>query len=82
MLITRIVADCRSRSSTTPTGWPVTAQSGEVLDCARAGRAHWLGLARRAGFWAAETGTVAIARHDDELAVMEQFASDRGASDT
>nr|WP_124709523.1 TIGR03364 family FAD-dependent oxidoreductase [Gordonia insulae] len=59
----------------------ITAQSGEALDYARAGREHWLELSRRAGFWAAETGTVAIARHDDELAVMEQFASDRGASE-
>ncbi|MGV9709922.1 TIGR03364 family FAD-dependent oxidoreductase [Gordonia sp. NPDC003424] len=56
----------------------ITAQSGEALGYARAGREHWLALSRHAGFWAAESGTVAIARHDDELAVMREFADERG----
>ena len=35
----------------------MTAQSGQALDYARAGRRHWLDLAGKAGFWAAPTGT-------------------------
>ncbi|OMC38108.1 oxidoreductase [Mycobacterium sp. GA-1841] len=56
----------------------ITAQSGPALRYARAGRAHWLDLARSAGFWAAEPGTLCVARHDDELALMEEFAALRG----
>ncbi|MFW0793216.1 TIGR03364 family FAD-dependent oxidoreductase [Gordonia sp. CPCC 205515] len=59
----------------------ITAQSDLALGFARAGRDHWLELSRRAGFWSAETGTHAIARHDDELAVMHEFAAARGPDD-
>ena len=58
----------------------ISAQSGEALRYARAGRADWLTLSAEAGFWSAETGTVALARHDDELAVMQEFAALRGPS--
>ncbi|MGW5149817.1 TIGR03364 family FAD-dependent oxidoreductase [Rhodococcus koreensis] len=58
----------------------ITAQSGTALDYARAGRRHWLDLSRKAGFWSAETGTFCVARHDDELAVMQEFANARGPS--
>ncbi|MGX7697042.1 TIGR03364 family FAD-dependent oxidoreductase [Gordonia polyisoprenivorans] len=58
----------------------MTAQSGQALDYARAGRRHWLDLAGKAGFWAAPTGTTILARHTDELAVMSEFAQARGAS--
>lgn len=56
----------------------ITAQSGTALDYARAGRSHWLDLARTAGFWAVESGTHCVARHEDEYAVLEQFAELRG----
>ncbi|SDJ28000.1 FAD dependent oxidoreductase TIGR03364 [Rhodococcus triatomae] len=56
----------------------ITAQSGTALDYARAGRRHWLDLARKAGFWAATPGTHCVARHEDELAVMREFAALRG----
>ncbi|MDV3123731.1 TIGR03364 family FAD-dependent oxidoreductase [Mycobacterium sp. 21AC1] len=56
----------------------ITAQSGPALRYARAGRAHWLDLARAAGFWAAESGTLCVARHDDEQALVEEFATLRG----
>lgn len=57
----------------------ITAQSGLALDYARAGREHWLELSRKAGFWSAEAGTYCVARHDDELAVMQEFATVRPA---
>ncbi|WP_454792807.1 TIGR03364 family FAD-dependent oxidoreductase [Mycolicibacterium lutetiense] len=55
----------------------ITAQSGQALAYGRAGRRHWLDLSRKAGFWSAEAGTFCIARHDDELAVMREFATTR-----
>jgi D-hydroxyproline dehydrogenase subunit beta len=59
----------------------ITAQSGVALDYARKGRGHWLELSRRAGFWSAEAGTYCVARHDDELAVMHEFAATRAADE-
>ncbi len=56
----------------------ITAQSGPALRYGRAGRSHWLDLARSAGFWAAEPGTLCVARHDDEQALIEEFAELRG----
>ncbi|CRZ17622.1 TIGR03364 family FAD-dependent oxidoreductase [Mycolicibacterium neworleansense] len=56
----------------------ITAQSGVARDYGRNGREHWLDLSRKAGFWSAESGTFCVARHDDELAVMDEFAAARG----
>lgn len=56
----------------------LTAQSGTALDYARAGREHWLRLAAAAGFRGAPTGTWCAARAEDELAVLAEFAADRG----
>lgn len=55
----------------------ITAQSGVARDYGRNGRRHWLDLSRKAGFWSAESGTYCVARHDDELAVMGEFAATR-----
>ncbi|GAB3874804.1 hypothetical protein GCM10029964_017410 [Kibdelosporangium lantanae] len=54
-----------------------TAQSGIALDRAMAARETWLRLAKQAGFWLADTGTVVVARADDELAVLTEFAHRR-----
>jgi D-hydroxyproline dehydrogenase subunit beta len=59
----------------------ITAQSGVALEYAREGRAHWLDLSRKAGFWSAEAGTYCVARHDDEFAVMREFATARAADE-
>ncbi|WP_067651874.1 TIGR03364 family FAD-dependent oxidoreductase [Nocardia harenae] len=56
----------------------VTAQSGPALDYARAGREHWIRLAGAAGFGLRESGTWCVARSDDELAIMTEFARSRG----
>ncbi len=60
----------------------ITAQSGEALEYARAGRRHWLDLSRAAGFWSRESGTHCVARHEDEMTVLRQFAEARGSSQT
>lgn len=56
----------------------ITAQSDRALDLGRAGRDRWIALARQAGFWLAECGTVVLARTPDEAAVLEEFAAARG----
>jgi FAD dependent oxidoreductase TIGR03364 len=54
---------------------------GEALECALAARERWLELGARAGLEVLEYGSVVIARHADELAVMARVAQDerRGA---
>ncbi len=56
----------------------VTAQSGPALEYALAARTTWLRLAKEAGFWLRDSGTVVVARHADEYAVLEEFAAIRG----
>ncbi|GAB3661963.1 TIGR03364 family FAD-dependent oxidoreductase [Actinocorallia lasiicapitis] len=57
-----------------------TAQDGTSLTYALAARERWTWLAAEAGFTALECGTVVVARHRDEMAVLEQFAEVRGRS--
>lgn len=56
----------------------VTAQTGEARRFADRARGRWLQLARDAGFWAAETGTVVVARATDELDCLAAVADERG----
>lgn len=53
-----------------------SGQSGEAFEAALVARERWLMLADRAGFWAAPTGTVLAARHEDELEVCRELATD------
>jgi D-hydroxyproline dehydrogenase subunit beta len=54
-----------------------TAQDGLAFSYAMAARDEWLTLAREAGFWLRESGTVVVARAEDELAVLREFADVR-----
>ncbi|GGU46341.1 oxidoreductase [Lentzea flava] len=54
-----------------------TAQDGVAFEYAMTAREEWLKLANEAGFWLRESGTLVVARHDDERAVLEEFASVR-----
>ncbi|MEV6715108.1 FAD-dependent oxidoreductase [Lentzea sp. NPDC051208] len=54
-----------------------TTQDGVAFSYAMAARAEWLTLAREAGFWLRESGSLVLAREEDELAVLEEFASIR-----
>ncbi|WP_341933553.1 TIGR03364 family FAD-dependent oxidoreductase [Microbacterium sp. LWO14-1.2] len=56
----------------------IGAQSGEARRYADASRELWLRLARDAGFWLQESGTLVAARHSDEMAVLENAAEDGG----
>lgn len=55
-----------------------TAQSGQALAYALPARERWLALAAKAGFGVRETGTVVVARTEAEMAVLEEFAGNRG----
>jgi FAD dependent oxidoreductase TIGR03364 len=59
----------------------VTAQEGEARAYAELARELWLTLAPEAGFWLRESGTVVVARAEDELAVLEEFRERRGGHD-
>lgn len=56
----------------------VTAQAGTALSYAMASRAEWLRLAKAAGFWVRDAGTVVVAAADDEYAVLADLAAERG----
>lgn len=54
-----------------------TAQSGIALEYAMAARETWLRLAKQTGFWLEDSGSVVVARADDEQAVLTEFAEQR-----
>lgn len=56
-----------------------TAQTGRALDYARLARSRWLDLAQKADFRVLRTGTVMVARTEEEEAVLAEFAAERGA---
>ena len=53
----------------------IGAQSGTARRYADAARPIWLELARDAGFWLRESGTLVVARHVDELDVLRAAAA-------
>ncbi|GAA1051193.1 TIGR03364 family FAD-dependent oxidoreductase [Arthrobacter russicus] len=55
----------------------ITAQDGDLLDLAVAGRPRWLAAARNAGFFAVESGALAVARSNTELELLGQLAQSR-----
>ncbi len=55
-----------------------TVQDGDALRFAARSRLPWTRLARSAGFWLRECGTVVVARSIDEIAVLEDLRADRG----
>ena len=54
----------------------ISAQSGEAREYGDASRELWLRISRDAGFWLRETGTLIVARHADELALLEASADE------
>jgi FAD dependent oxidoreductase TIGR03364 len=56
----------------------ITAQDGDALQYALAARQTWLRLAKEAGFWLDDSGTVVVARAEDELAVLAELRDARG----
>lgn len=54
-----------------------TPQAGQAREYALATREIWLRLAREAGFWIDDAGTLVAARHTDELELLRELAEQR-----
>ena len=60
--------------------WPIGQPAGNLFDRAMRSREIWLDLSRETGMWARPTGSLHLAYHEDEMAVLEEFAaSTKGA---
>jgi FAD dependent oxidoreductase TIGR03364 len=55
--------------------WPVGLALTPLHERALRGRARWLEAAAKAGFWCVENGSLFLAYHADEQAVLEEFES-------
>ena len=53
--------------------WPIGQPQGELFETAMRSRERWLQLREDAGVWVQECGSLHVARHPDELAVIEEF---------
>ena len=60
--------------------WPIGQPAGHLFDRAMRSREQWLSISRKTGMWARPTGSLHLAYHDDEMAVLEEFVQmTRGA---
>jgi len=53
--------------------WPVGQPTGELHKLALRSRQAWLAVAREAGVWARECGSIHLAHRDDEWTVLQEF---------
>ncbi len=55
--------------------WPIGQPFGPRRELARASRSIWLQILVESGLWHEQSGSLHLAYHDDEAAVLEEFAS-------
>lgn len=53
--------------------WPVGQPGGHLYERALRGREIWREVAARSGIWYAESGSLHLAYHEDERAVLEEY---------
>jgi len=53
--------------------WPIGQPPGEMYELARRSRDLWLKVLQNAGLWHERTGSLHLAYHDDEAAVLHEF---------
>jgi FAD dependent oxidoreductase TIGR03364 len=53
--------------------WPIGQPAGEMETMAVASRGHWLSVVREAGLWHDATGSLHLAYHADEAAVLHEY---------
>ncbi|MCW5921103.1 MAG: TIGR03364 family FAD-dependent oxidoreductase [Saprospiraceae bacterium] len=56
--------------------WPVGQPVGRLLERALRSREIWLEVARASGIWLKQNGSLHLAYHDDEMAVLRDFERD------
>lgn len=59
----------------------LTGQDGQARELGERSREIWLELAELAGFWIGRSGTVVVARADDELELLAEFRDTRSAAE-
>jgi len=60
--------------------WPIGQPKGTLFELAMRSRAIWLDLADQAGFFCEPSGSMHVARREDELRVLEEFVAAEGES--
>jgi FAD dependent oxidoreductase TIGR03364 len=58
--------------------WPIGQPSGPMYALAQRSRGLWLEVLRASGLWHAESGSLHLAYHDDEAAVLREFVERHG----
>jgi FAD dependent oxidoreductase TIGR03364 len=53
--------------------WPIGQPAGNLLDRALRSREVWLEIAAASGIWLQQNGSLQLAFHDDEMAVLHDF---------
>ena len=56
--------------------WPIGQPTGGLYKTALRSRSIWKGTCSEAGIWHAENGSLHLAYHDDEWAVLEEFVAE------
>ncbi|MBI1226044.1 MAG: TIGR03364 family FAD-dependent oxidoreductase [Bacteroidetes bacterium] len=60
--------------------WPIGQPTGELYEIALRSRAIWKESCTEAGIWHNENGSLHLAYHDDEWAVLEEFVTENQAT--
>lgn len=60
--------------------WPIGQPAGKLFDRAMRSREVWLEIAAASGLWLKQNGSLQLAYHDDEMAVLHDFYRGAGAS--
>ncbi|MCJ8209596.1 TIGR03364 family FAD-dependent oxidoreductase [Mucilaginibacter sp. RS28] len=55
--------------------WPIGQATGQLFERAMLSRSIWKQVCNEANIWHNETGSLHLAYHDDELAVMREYAA-------
>ncbi len=61
--------------------WPAGQPDGDALGLAMASRGHWQTVLAESGLWNDPCGSMHLAYHDDEAAVLGQYAGRSGSAD-
>jgi len=59
--------------------WPIGQPTGKLYEMAMRSRSIWKECCTEAGIWHAENGSLHLAYHDDEWAVLEEFVGENQA---